>query len=133
MFYECHRETTWEALWEDVDELERPTHYHRKTMATAFFNGTGEYFLNISPRNWSPDTKNFAEGIVGGLEDICHPKGRNPHERRITLHMENAPIHNTRTVMRQLEQSGFKRTEDPADSPDLACQVERLFASYDEQ
>jgi hypothetical protein len=33
----------------EVDELERPTHCHRKTMVIAFFNGTGEDFLNILP------------------------------------------------------------------------------------
>jgi hypothetical protein len=37
------------ASWEEVDELERSVHYHRKTMITAFLNGTGEYFLEILP------------------------------------------------------------------------------------
>jgi hypothetical protein len=41
MFYECDHEKIWAASWEKVDELERTTHYHRKTIVTAFFNGTG--------------------------------------------------------------------------------------------
>jgi hypothetical protein len=57
MFYEYYHETMLAASWEEVDRLGRPTHYHRKIMATALMNRTGEYFLNILPRSWSIDTK----------------------------------------------------------------------------
>jgi hypothetical protein len=57
------------------------------------------------------DATYFAEEIVGGLEDVCHPEWRNLHERKITLHSHNAPIHNIRTARRQLESSEFKRME----------------------
>jgi hypothetical protein len=66
MFCEHHHETTWAASREDVDELERPTHYYMKSIVTALFNGTEEYFLNISPRHWAMDAKCFAEKIVVG-------------------------------------------------------------------
>jgi hypothetical protein len=66
------------------------------------------------------DTSYFAGEIIGGLEDVCQPEGRNPHERKRTLHFDNTPIHNTRTVMVQLEQSRFKRMEHPPFGPDLA-------------
>jgi hypothetical protein len=120
VFCKYHHETMWEALWEEVDKLEWPRHYHRKTMITAFVNSTGEYFLKILPRSWSMDTRYFAGEIVGGLEDVCYPEGRNPHERKITPHFDNARVHNTRTVMEQLKQSGFKRMEDPIYGPDMA-------------
>jgi hypothetical protein len=58
-----------------VDELGRMAHYHRKSMVTAFFFGTGECFPNILPRNRSMETKYFAEEIVSGLENVCIPKG----------------------------------------------------------
>jgi hypothetical protein len=96
---------------EEVDELELPTHYHRKTRVTALVNGTGEYFLNILPKNQSIDRKCFAEESVGGPEKIYYPERRNPRERTIALHSDSAPIHNTRTVMGQLEQSRFNRRE----------------------
>jgi hypothetical protein len=41
MFYEANHERMWEAPWEELDELERPTRYPRRRMVTAFFNGTG--------------------------------------------------------------------------------------------
>jgi hypothetical protein len=77
MFHEYHQETVWAASWEEVDELQQPRHYHRKTMFTAFFNGAGECFLNILPRSRSMDTKYFAEEFVGGPEDVCYPEERN--------------------------------------------------------
>jgi hypothetical protein len=43
-------------------------------------------------------TKYFAEEAAGGLEDVCYPEGRNPHERKRTLHFGNAPIQNTRSA-----------------------------------
>jgi hypothetical protein len=66
------------------------------------------------------DTNHFAGENIGGLDDVCYPEGRNPHGRKRTFHFDNAPIHNTRTVMGQLEQSGFKRMGHPPDGPVLA-------------
>jgi hypothetical protein len=103
MFYEYHHETMLAALWKELDELERPTHYHRKTMLTAFFNGTVEYLPNILPRNRSMDTASFAGDIICGSEDASDSERRNRHEGKRTLHFNNAPIHNARTVMGQLK------------------------------
>jgi hypothetical protein len=41
MFYACDHRTRWVASWVDVDKIERPSHFHQKTMFTIFFNGTG--------------------------------------------------------------------------------------------
>jgi hypothetical protein len=131
MFYEYHLETVWAASWKEVDKLERPTHYHRKTMITVFFNGTGEYFLNILPRSRSVNTSHFAEEIVRRLLDICHPEVRNPHERKITHHFDNTCIRNVRTVMGQLEQSGFTRMEHPVHCSNLA-RITFSFWSHEE-
>jgi hypothetical protein len=88
----------------------------QEPVATAFFNGTGEYFLNILPRNRPMDTRHFAEEIVSGLEDVCYPKERNPHERKMAVLFDDASIYNTKKVMKPLEQSRFKNM----DHPDLA-------------
>jgi hypothetical protein len=42
IFHEYRHETMLAASWEEVDELEQPTLYHRKLIATAFFNDTAE-------------------------------------------------------------------------------------------
>jgi hypothetical protein len=51
MFREYHHETVWAASREEMDELERPMHYHRKSMVAVFFNGIGESLLNIFLRS----------------------------------------------------------------------------------
>jgi hypothetical protein len=79
MFYDYDYETTWAASWEEVDELERPTHCHRKTIVIVFLTGPGQFFLNILLWSRSMDTNYFAGEIVRGLEDVCYPEWRNPH------------------------------------------------------
>jgi hypothetical protein len=120
MFCDYRHKPLWAASWEQVDELGWPTHCRRKTTVTGFFNDTGEYFMNILPRSSSMDTKCFAEELVGGLEHVCYPEGRDPYERKIAFHFNSAPMHNTRTVMEQLGHSGSKRMEHPTYSPDLS-------------
>jgi hypothetical protein len=68
------------------------------------------------------DPSYFARGIIilGGLEDVCDSEGRNTHQRMVTHRFDKALIHNIRTAMEQLEQSGFKRREHPPYHPDLA-------------
>jgi hypothetical protein len=79
------------------------------------------------------DTKHFAEEIVGGLDDVCYPEGRNPHERKVTPQFGNEPICNTRTEIGPLEQSEFKRMEHPAYRLDLAACDFFLFGYMKEQ
>jgi hypothetical protein len=43
----------WPPSWEEVDELEWPTHYHGKTMVTTPVNGTAKYLLNLLPGSQS--------------------------------------------------------------------------------
>jgi hypothetical protein len=66
------------------------------------------------------DTSHFDGEIIGGLEYGGDLEGSNPPEKKMIMHFDRAPIHNTRMVMGQLEQSGFKRMEDLSDSPNLA-------------
>jgi hypothetical protein len=79
------------------------------------------------------DTSHFAGEIIGRLDNVCYPEARNPPERERPLHFDNAPIHNPRTVMEQLEQLGFKRMEHPPHNPDLAPRDFSLFGYTKEQ
>jgi hypothetical protein len=49
MFYVYGHRTSWIASWDDVDEIERPLHFHQKAMFMIFFNGAGEYNTAILP------------------------------------------------------------------------------------
>jgi hypothetical protein len=120
IFYVYHHRTMWAASWEDVDEVERSSHYREKIMLTVFFNGTGEVFLNMLPQRDTMDSDYFSDEIIGGLDQFCYPEGRKSRQRKMVLHFDNAPIHNTSTVATKLGASGFRRMKHPPYSPDLA-------------
>jgi hypothetical protein len=58
--------------------------------------------------------------VLGPLKDVRDPEGRTSHKRRVMLHFDNAPIHNTEDVQRHWTNLGFTRIEQPPYSPDLA-------------
>jgi hypothetical protein len=47
MFYAYDHRTRWVVSWDDVDEIEPPSHFHQETMFTVFFNGTGNKRLRF--------------------------------------------------------------------------------------
>jgi hypothetical protein len=120
MFYSYHQHTMWVASWEDVDEVERLSHYHKKTMLTAFFNGTGEFMIDILPEGAKMNTAYFADKVIDKLAEACYPNGRPPHARKVMLHFDNAPIHCTDMVRDRLVLRELDRMKHPPYGPDLA-------------
>jgi hypothetical protein len=47
IFYAYDHRTRWVISWDDVDEIERPSHFHQKTIFTVFFKGTGDTRLRF--------------------------------------------------------------------------------------
>jgi hypothetical protein len=50
IFYENHHDTVWLASWEEPEEFQKPTHHQNKSMATIFFNGVGQFDVDILPQ-----------------------------------------------------------------------------------
>jgi hypothetical protein len=76
MFHACDYQTRWAASWDDVDEIERPSHFHQKTVFTIFFNGTGEYKIAILPKGEKMTSLSFIKSVMHPLAEICYPQGR---------------------------------------------------------
>jgi histone-lysine N-methyltransferase SETMAR len=89
-------------------------------MFTVFFNGAGEYKIAILPDGQKLNSAYFIESVLRPLSEICHPQGRVTRERRVMLHFDNAPVHNTEGVRENLASFGFRGMEHPPYSPDLA-------------
>jgi hypothetical protein len=102
MFCVYDHRTRLVASWDDIDESERPSHLHQKTMFTVSFNGTGEYKIAILPEGQKVNSTYFIESVQRPLAEICHPQGRGTRERRVMLYVDNAPAHNTETVRENL-------------------------------
>jgi hypothetical protein len=66
------------------------------------------------------NSTSFIECVVRPLAGFCDPEGRKPHQKRVVVHFDNVPAHNTRAVQEYLADCGFRRMNHPAYSPDLA-------------
>jgi hypothetical protein len=62
----------------------------------------------------------FIGCVVQPLVEMCSLDGRKIHERKVMLHCDNGPIHNTEGVQEHLTDLGFKRLEHPPYGLDLA-------------
>jgi hypothetical protein len=98
LLYSYHERTRWVASWDDVPIIGRPSHYHKKTMLSVFFNGTGQFLIDTLPKSMKMDTDYFADNIIDEMARLCYPQGRRLRERRVMLHFDNAPIQCTDTV-----------------------------------
>jgi hypothetical protein len=69
-------------------------------MFTIFFNGTGKCKITILPDGQKMNSTSFTECVLPPLAEICDPQGRGTHKRRVMLHFEDAPVHNTERFKR---------------------------------
>jgi hypothetical protein len=64
----------------------------------VFFNGTGQFLIDILPEDMKMSTDYFADNITNEMARMCYPQGRPARERRVMLHFDNALMHCTGTV-----------------------------------
>jgi hypothetical protein len=70
IFYAYDHITRCVASWDDVDEIERPSHFHQKTTFTVFFNGTGECKTAILPEGQKVNSAYFIKHVLCLLAEI---------------------------------------------------------------
>jgi hypothetical protein len=89
-------------------------------MFMVFISGTGEYKIAILPEGPKVNSAYFMESVLHPLAEICCPQGRGTRERRVMLHFDNGPAHNTEWVRENLASFGFRRMAHSPYSPDSA-------------
>jgi hypothetical protein len=67
-------------------------------MFMVFFNGTGECKIAILPDGQKVNRAYFMESVLCPLAETCHPQSRGTRERRVMLHFDNGPVHNTKDI-----------------------------------
>jgi hypothetical protein len=55
----------------EVDQVVLPSPHQEKRTITLFFNGTGQYMLNILAGGAAMDSADFGEGIISNLDVSC--------------------------------------------------------------
>jgi hypothetical protein len=120
ILYTYNQRSFWIAPWEQVPEVERPTHHQKKQMLSVFFNGTGHYVTDWLPEGRTMNSPYYVEEVLTPLADSCYPQRSQRPRHLVTVHFDNAPIHNTNLVAECLERRKLTRMSHPPYSPDLA-------------
>jgi histone-lysine N-methyltransferase SETMAR len=132
LLYSYHERTRWVASWDDAPVIERRSYYHKKTILSLFFSGTGQFLIDISPEGIKMDKDYFADNITDKMARLCYSQGRRPRERRVVVHFDNARINCIDTVRDRMATAELERMEHPPCSPDLALCDFFLFGSVKE-
>jgi histone-lysine N-methyltransferase SETMAR len=119
LFHDYCQPTRWVASWEEVEEVQRPTHKQAKTMVTIFFNGRGGWTIDLLPKGTKMNSSYFVDNVLQGAIRYAAAT-RRPGDPAVKLHFDNAPIHNTKRAMDCLKDWKMVRIEHPPYSPDLA-------------
>jgi transposase len=90
-------------------------------------NGIGNYKIVVLSKRQKMNNIFIIECVFGRLAKWYYPYGRKSHERRMMVHFNNAPIHNTEEIQEYLTNVGFGRMEHPSCNPDLAPYEFLLF------
>jgi hypothetical protein len=88
-------------------------------MFTIFFNGVGQFYVDVLPQKQKMNSAYFTERILTGVAEICAQEETIPKEN-LTIHFDNAPMHNTEMVREMLTQWNIPGMDQPPYSPDLA-------------
>jgi hypothetical protein len=76
-------------------------------------------YIDKLPTGTNMHSGYFATNIVGLLQQKVFPTGRNPHGRRLTIHLDNCSIHTRRTTEEYVGQQKTIRLQHSPYSPDL--------------
>jgi histone-lysine N-methyltransferase SETMAR len=120
LYYAYYQRKYWVAPWEELEEIPRPSHHQKKQMYTVFFNGIGQYVGNFLPEHQNMNSPYFCEEVITPLAEMCYPNGIGRARYKVTVHFDNAPIHNTAEVSEYLQAYRLTRMQQPPYSPDLA-------------
>jgi hypothetical protein len=76
MLHTYDHRTRWLVSWDDVDEIQRLSHFHQKIMFTILFIGTAECKMAILPEGQKMNSTYFIERVPRPLTEICYTQGR---------------------------------------------------------
>jgi hypothetical protein len=132
-FYSYPHTHQWVVSMDDRAERERESHFKEKRIFTGFFNGTGEFLIDIMPAGETMTGQYFAQHIIVPLVSVCYPNGRIPHQHHVNVHFDNATIHGTLFVNKSLSESQLLKMAHPPYSSDLAPRDFFLFGYVKEK
>jgi hypothetical protein len=88
-------------------------------MVTIFFNGVGQFYVNVLLQKQKMNLGYFTEKILTGVAEICAREETVPKEN-LAVHFDNVPMRNTEMAREMLTEWNIARMDEPPYSPDLA-------------
>jgi hypothetical protein len=117
------------------DVARNPKHDIRtqKFMFTVIWNPLGFQAVNKLPTGTKMNNDYFISNILEPLEQKIFPKGRKPHAKRLTIHLDNCLIHTSEaSEVFMAEDNGIRLKNFPL-SRDLAPSDCYLFPTIEER
>jgi hypothetical protein len=113
MFCADDHRSRWVPSWEDIDEVDRSSHFHQKMMFAIFSNRTGYTKLRLSSRGIKDEWHILLRMCAEPSERKLPSTWQGTQERRVILHFDNALIHDIEMVQESLLNFGFRKMEQP--------------------
>lgn len=110
----------WALTIDDVYDIERTNNYQKKILITVFINGNGLVLLDIKPQTVKITGEYFLHNVINVIEESELLREAERKKRKLMIHFDNAPWHNSKFVQAHLLDSKLRRVPHPAYSPDLA-------------
>jgi histone-lysine N-methyltransferase SETMAR len=117
---ELQQSAKWSTSREDMPQRVRQQIGTRKFMLTVIWGVDGFHVVDLMTSQRSFDSQYFVDNIMVPLVEKVFPKGRNPHARRLHLHLDNCRVHFSRVAEQFVAQNHISRVPQPAYTPDLA-------------
>jgi histone-lysine N-methyltransferase SETMAR len=102
-------------------------------MFAVIWNPLGFQVVDKLPTGAKMNSDYFIMDILEPLEQKILPNGRKPHAKRLTVHLDNCPIHISGENQVFMAEHNMIRLKHPLDSPDLAPRDFYLFPTIKER
>lgn len=110
----------WSLSYEYIPQYVPTRLHNKKYMLTVIWSVDGFKLINVMPEKEKFNSNYFIYNIIEPLACKIYPNGRNPHETKYVLHIDNARPHNSKDSNFNLFKNNISRAPHPPFSPDLA-------------
>jgi hypothetical protein len=130
---EYFHHSCWAANPDDVPEIPKPKIQSEKCLISIVWGSTGFKSLLYVPTGMKYNTTFFIESVAPDLVEDVYQESRQKTLRGITVHLDNARLHNSRQSEAALLATKSRRIPSRAYSPDLSPSDFFLFGLLKER
>jgi hypothetical protein len=123
----------WSLAKDNVVTKPRTEIQSKKSMFSIMWNPLGFYVIDRLPTGDKINNSYYITHILESLYQVFFPSGRNPHEKRLVVHIDNCSVHKsqmTKTFMQNINMIDMSHS---SYSPDLAPSDFYLFDTVKEK